>query len=175
MNRSPRSKAASAPRGPSAAVDAPRSELRVRFAETDAQGIVYHAAYLLYFEVARYDWLAWLLCSAAHATTLWQRLVIASVACDYRMAARFGDILSVRVSDATLGNSSFVLDYLVTNESADVVATGETTLVYIGGRGAPSRLPRRLRARIVQTTKGTQPLDSSTSPTLMHTKEPTHE
>ncbi len=31
--------------------------LRVRFAETDAQGVVHHAAYLVYLEAARVEYL----------------------------------------------------------------------------------------------------------------------
>ena len=33
------------------------TEIPVRYAETDAMGVVYHANYLLYFEVARTDFL----------------------------------------------------------------------------------------------------------------------
>src|SRR5215211_1890849 len=34
------------------------TEIRVRFAETDAQGIAHHAAYLVWFELARVEYLA---------------------------------------------------------------------------------------------------------------------
>jgi len=34
------------------------TEVRVRFAETDAQGVAHHAVYLVWFEVARIDYLA---------------------------------------------------------------------------------------------------------------------
>ena len=34
------------------------TDVRVRFAETDAQGVAHNAAYLVWFEVARIDYLA---------------------------------------------------------------------------------------------------------------------
>src|SRR5688500_14464966 len=79
-----------------------RHPLRVRWAEVDAQGVVFNAHYLLYFDVAITEYMRALGCLGFSTATY---LVHAAV--DYRRPARFDDDLIVGVRIGTLGRTSF--------------------------------------------------------------------
>ena len=71
------------------------TEVQVRFAETDAQGIAHHAAFLVWFEVAR---VAWLDLYAGGYKSIRERGIEAlttEVALRYHRAAHFHDRLTV--------------------------------------------------------------------------------
>ena len=120
-----------------------RTELSVRFCETDLMGIVHHANYLRYFEMGRVAWLkergfsydTWL------AAGLHLPVVDASVR--YRKAARFDDTLVVetRVSKATRVTLRFA--YRVTRGD-ELIAEGETLLACVDALMRPKRLPAEI-------------------------------
>src|SRR6478736_4170237 len=89
------------------------TEVKVRFAETDAQGIAHHAVYLVWFEVARIEYLARfrggyreLQAEGIEALTL-----DASVA--YHATARFDDLLTIHARCADVRGARFRFDYRV--------------------------------------------------------------
>jgi acyl-CoA thioester hydrolase len=123
--------------------------IRVRYAETDRQGIVYHAHYITYFEVARTEMLrAW----GVRYRDLEERgvfLVVTEAACRYRASARYDDELRVhtRVTGSSPARIRFA--YRVTRlEGGEVLAEGETTLACLDREGRPCRLPPELSERL---------------------------
>ncbi len=95
--------------------------LRVRYRDTDGQGVVHHATFFIFAEVARHDYWAHLGIS---------RFVMAGEGVDdtaveaqarYRAPARFYDLLNVHVRTAFLGRTSFVVEFLVTRGGAKEV------------------------------------------------------
>jgi acyl-CoA thioester hydrolase len=101
------------------------TEVKVRFAETDAQGIAHHAVYLVWFEVARIEYLARfrggyreLQAEGIEALTL-----DASVA--YRATARFDDLLTIRARCGEIRGARFRFDYRVDREG-ELIAEGST-------------------------------------------------
>jgi acyl-CoA thioester hydrolase len=100
-------------------------EVRVRFAETDAQGIAHHASYVVWLEEARVAHLA------AHAggyTAIRQRGVEAlttGVELTYERAAAFEDVLTIRVRCAEIRGARFRYDYVVERDGVRI-ATGST-------------------------------------------------
>lgn len=124
------------------------SAIRVRYADTDAQGVVYHGAFFTFFEVARFDLLLRLLGSEPDVTLLWKDLAIASAHCDYEGPVCYPDVLTVKASVSKVGNTSFEIVYEVSKRDGMLVANGATVQVYLGGDQRPVLLPPGLRSRL---------------------------
>lgn len=128
-----------------------RHELRVRFTETDAQQIVYHANYLVYCDVARVEYFR-ALAGGGHpfADVRDWDVVIAHAACDFRASARFDDLLTVWMRLGKLGRTSFGFDYRI-ERAGELVCEARTVHVAIdrqarAPRPIPSALADGLRA-----------------------------
>ena len=106
--------------------------VRVRFAETDLMGIVHHASYLAYMEVARVEWLRRR--GVTYATWADQgiHLAVAEVSLKYRAPARFDDELDVETSLGEVRAASVRFDYrIVRAADATLCTEGATRLAYI--------------------------------------------
>jgi acyl-CoA thioester hydrolase len=114
--------------------------IRVRFAETDAMGIVHHSRYLLYLEEARVAYLrhigrpypAWR-AQGMDATVL-------EVHVRYLRPLRFDDEFDVHVALAEVSRTTFQMTYLLQRDG-DACATGVTAHGLINSGGRPMRLP----------------------------------
>jgi acyl-CoA thioester hydrolase len=115
---------------PAAALSVVR--VRVRFGETDLMGIVHHATYPHYMEVARIEWLRrravtysdW----AAHGV----HLPVIEMTLKYRAPARFDDEIDVSVSLVEVGAASVRFDYRLVRAGDGVLLTeGSTRLACI--------------------------------------------
>jgi acyl-CoA thioester hydrolase len=101
------------------------TEVRVRFAETDAQGVAHNAVYLVWFEVAR---VAYLDCFAGGYQTLRDRGIEAFVtdaSVRYRTPARFDDPLTIYTRCSLGRGARFRFDYLIENDDT-TIAEGHT-------------------------------------------------
>jgi acyl-CoA thioester hydrolase len=123
------------------------TEVRVRYAETDAQGMVYYANYFVWFEVARMSYLRTIGYDYASLERDGLGFVIAEATCRYHAPAHFDEELLVRTSVGEVRNRSFVFEYEVLNkESGQLLATGSTVQVFIDEEGRPREIPPKLRA-----------------------------
>ena len=87
--------------------------VRVRFADTDAQGIAHNAAYLVWFEVARVEYLR---AFAGGYQALRDRGVEAMVLesfCRYRIPTRFDDELVVHTRCVDVRGARFRYEYAI--------------------------------------------------------------
>jgi acyl-CoA thioester hydrolase len=123
------------------------TEVRVRYAETDAQGVVYYANYFVWFEVARMSYLRAIGYDYATLERDGLGFVIAEATCRYDAPAHFDEKLVVRTSVGEIRNRSFVFEYEVYNkETGQLLATGRTVQVFIDEKGRPREIPPKLRA-----------------------------
>jgi acyl-CoA thioester hydrolase len=99
--------------------------LRVRWAECDAQGIVFNGNYFLYFDVAMGEWLRAL--GFEPATTIEFFTVRAEA--DYKAPAKFDDMLDVAARCARLGEKSMTLKFAVFR-GEDLLTEGALTYVH---------------------------------------------
>ena len=122
------------------------SRVRVRYAETDAMGVVYYANYLLWFEVARADLLREAGWSYREMEADGYMLPVLEAHCMYRQPARYDDELDVKTTGALVSPVRVKFMYDVVR-SADAVhlATGYTVHASIDRGGRPCRLPDRVR------------------------------
>jgi acyl-CoA thioester hydrolase len=114
--------------------------VRVRFAETDAMGVVHHAAYLPWLEEARVA----LLAAAGHDYAELHQggldLAVVDLQLRYRRAVRFGDPVEVHTAIAGATRTLLELAYLVT-VGDEPAASGTTTHVCVDPQGRPTRIP----------------------------------
>ena len=119
---------------------------RVRYGETDQMGVVYHANYLSFFEVARTELirLRGVAYSALEEGGL--RLMVTEAAMQYHSPGRYDDVLAITTRLAESGPARVRFDYEVRREGEeDVLVTGHTVRASIGEDGRPCRLPAELR------------------------------
>src|SRR5262245_28192662 len=79
-----------------ASTAARRTQVRVRYADTDQMGVVYYANYLVWFEVARTEWLregGW---SYREMEADGISLPVIEAHCEYRQPARYDDEIEIR-------------------------------------------------------------------------------
>jgi acyl-CoA thioester hydrolase len=109
--------------------------VRVRYADTDADGVVYYANYLAFFETARVEWLRAL---GYPITKILERGIILPVVearIRYLRPARVDDLLTIRATLVSVGPASFAFDYEVAREDGLLLVTGWTRLA-VCERGA---------------------------------------
>ena len=129
------------------------TEVRVRFNETDAQGVVHNAVYLVWFEIARIAYLGQF--PGGYSGLVEQGIDATTVeACvRYRAPCRFDDVLRIHVRAADLRGARFRFDYAVerTSTRPTTVADGWTAHACVDSRTLrPVRMPAWLREAIAR-------------------------
>jgi acyl-CoA thioester hydrolase len=128
--------------------------VRVRYAETDQMGVVYHANYLIWFEVGRVELMRALgieykrmeLDDDCH-------IVVVDVRCRYINSARYDEELRIRTRIAESRNRTIRFSYEVhRDDDQELLAVGETLHVICGSNGKPKLLPEKYRALLGTTT-----------------------
>jgi acyl-CoA thioester hydrolase len=122
------------------------STVRVRYAETDKMGVVYYANYLVWFEIARTDWLrdtGWTY-RAMEDDGL--ALPVIEAHCDYRSSARYDDEIAITTRARLVSAVRLAFDYTV-SRTADgmLIASGHTVHATVDRAGRPVRLPARVK------------------------------
>jgi acyl-CoA thioester hydrolase len=115
-------------------------EIRVRFAETDAQGIAHHASYLVWLEVARVAYLADHAGGYRSIRSQGIEALTTGVRVDYLAAATFDDVLTIYLRCVDVRGARFRYEYLVEREGV-LMATAETLHAIVD---ATTRLPTRV-------------------------------
>jgi acyl-CoA thioester hydrolase len=129
-------------------VSAPRSvsRLRVRYADTDQMGIVYHANYFIWFEVGRTDLLRSAGWTYREMEAEGLSLPVIEAHCDYKQPARYDDELDVRTTGELMSPVRVAFSYEVVRPAdGELLATGRTVHATLDRTGRPSRLPDRVR------------------------------
>jgi acyl-CoA thioester hydrolase len=125
--------------------------VRVRYAETDQMGVVYHSNYLIWFEVGRVELMRALGFEYKQMETEDDcHIVVADVHCRYERPARYDEVLRVRTRVAEWRNRIIKFSYEIFRETDDVLlAIGDTTHVICGKNGRPKSLPPKYRDVLV--------------------------
>ncbi len=115
--------------------------IRVRFAETDAMGIVHHASYLPYLEEARVAYLR----AIDHPYTRVRvddgiDFTVIEAYCRYEQPLRFDDVVDVHVILGSLTRTTFQLGYLLSIDG-ERRATAVTVHGCVTPAGRPVRIP----------------------------------
>jgi acyl-CoA thioester hydrolase len=122
--------------------------LRVRYAETDQMGVVYHANYLVWMELGRVE-----LCRelGVRYRDMEEQdgilLTVAEASCRYHAPARYDDevIVRTRVRRSTSRLLEFAYE-IVEASGEKLLVTGSTTHVFCSRELRPCRLPEKYLA-----------------------------
>jgi acyl-CoA thioester hydrolase len=118
--------------------------VRVRFAETDAMGIVHHAAYLPYLEEARVAYLDAVGHPYATVRAEGVDFAVLEVFVRYLAPLRFDDRVDVHLAIAATTRATFQLAYLLTVDGSPC-STGVTVHGCVDPTGRAVRMPAWLR------------------------------
>ncbi len=123
-------------------------ELRVRYAETDQMGVVYHTNYLVWCEIGRTELIRALTgASYADLEARGVGLAVSELSIRYHGAARYDNRIVVRTTLADARSRSVTFDYLIANaETGERLASARTVLVSLDQKGKPVMMPADLRA-----------------------------
>jgi acyl-CoA thioester hydrolase len=119
--------------------------LRVRYAETDQMGVVYHANHFIWFEVGRVEFLRKLGFSYREMEEKDQCFIaVVDARCRYRAPARYDDEVIVRTQLKNVRDSLIHFGYeLVRQGDGMLLAEGETTHVVTNSEMKATALPAK--------------------------------
>jgi acyl-CoA thioester hydrolase len=126
-----------------------RSQVTVRYAETDMMGIVYHANYLPWFEIGRTYLLKEMGISYRELEASGYRLPVLEVSARYLRPALYDDAIDLVTTLRERPLLRIRLDYEV-RRGAELLATGETVHAFVDRQGAVVRPPAWIRARFAE-------------------------
>jgi acyl-CoA thioester hydrolase len=124
-------------------------EFRVRYAETDRMGVVYHAEYLVWCEVGRTEFIRDRWRSYADLEATGVMLAVAEATVRYHAGARYDDLVRVETRLAELRSRMLRFSYEVRRvETGERLVSATTTLVAVDAAGRTVSLPPDLRAAL---------------------------
>lgn len=118
----------------------------VRYAETDAMGIVHHSNYIVYFEEGRSTYTRQRGHPYARLEASGYYLTVAEVGVRYLQAARYDQRITVRTWIAALKSRSLVFNYEIVDAETDkLFVTGFSKHICITHEGHVARIPEPWR------------------------------
>ena len=119
-----------------------QTTIKVRYAETDQMGVVYHGNYAQYLELGRLEWLSALGISYKEMEANDVMLPVVSLNINYKKPACYDDILTVSTTLVKLPTASIEFDYEIRNSSGELLTTANTKLVFVNKKSNfPMRCP----------------------------------
>jgi acyl-CoA thioester hydrolase len=121
--------------------------IRVRYAETDQMGVVYHSNYLIWFEVGRVELLRELGFTYLEMEQEGMNLPVVEATCRYKHPARYDDEVAIRTRIALMKTSLLRFDYDVVRKSDErLLAHGESIHVVVGQDMKRTHLTEKYRS-----------------------------
>ena len=115
---------------------------RVNYSETDQMGVVYHARYLIWLDVARTEHLRVSGMAYRDLETLGLRLMVSDLQIRYRRAARYDDEVRVRTWVRETASRRVTFGYAVEHDAhGELLATATTALLVLDDQFDFARLP----------------------------------
>lgn len=127
-----------------------RSEIRVRYAESDQMGVAYHANYLVWCEVGRTDFIRQLGMTYAEMERRGVMLAVADAHLRYHASARYDDVVRIVTTLTGVRSRMVTFAYELYRVGAEDqhdlrLASATTTLVSLDRDGRPTALPPEMR------------------------------
>lgn len=118
------------------------TSFHVRYAETDAMGIVHHASYVVYFEEGRSEYIRQRGTSYADFERSGFYLAVTELQVRYVKAAHYDDLLTVRCRVKQARSRSLVFDYEILNTaSQETLVTATSTHICLNKAGKVAKIP----------------------------------
>jgi acyl-CoA thioester hydrolase len=127
-------------------------EFRVRYAETDQMGVVYHANYLVWCELGRTELIRRRGTPYAELERQGVILAVADASVRYHAAARYDDLIRVEAWVKALRSRTIEFGYRVLRVEEDggveLLASASTTLICLDRNSRPMKVPADLLRRL---------------------------
>ena len=121
--------------------------VRVNYSEVDQMGVVYHARYVVWLDMARTEHLRLAGTSYREVEASGYRLAVGELSVRFRRPARYDDVLRVRCWVREVASRRVTFGYAIEDTaSGALVATASTAMMVLNADMAPARLPEHIRA-----------------------------
>jgi acyl-CoA thioester hydrolase len=115
---------------------------RVNYSETDQMGVVYHARYAVWLDVARTEYLRQAGMSYRDLEAMGFFLAVADLSMRFHRPARYDDRVRVRCWVRDLASRRVTFGYSLTHaETGELLVSAETRMVSLNHDFVPTRLP----------------------------------
>lgn len=122
---------------------------RIRYAETDQMGVVYHGNYVQFIEMGRTEWLRTLGISYKEMEAAGVMLPVISIQINYKKSAYYDDVLTVKTTLKKLPSVKIEFDYEIYNEKGEIITQGNTVLAFINMKtNRPMKCPEHLLEKL---------------------------
>ena len=128
-------------------VNSSSSSFRVRYAETDQMGVVYHTHYLVWCEIARTDYIRQFGASYAQLEAQGLLLAVAEANIRYSASAKYDDLITVECSLERAQSRVITFGYDIYRDDPaprQLLATASTKLIALTRNGATQQIPADL-------------------------------
>ena len=127
-------------------------EFRVRYAETDQMGVVYHANYLVWCEIGRTELIRERFASYAEVERAGALLAVSEAKLRFHAPARYDDLIRVVTRVASVRSRAVSFEYVIFRVPEagppERLVSASTSLVAIDRDSRPRTLPPELLARL---------------------------
>lgn len=126
------------------------TQIRVRYAETDQMGVVYHSNYFLYFESARAESIRVLGITYAGMEKMGIVMPVVEVHCRYLRPAVYDDLLTIKTTLKELPvDHKIVFHQEIFNEKNKLIAAGRIILNFMESKSMkPATMPLQLLEKL---------------------------
>lgn len=126
-------------------------QFRVRYAETDQMGFVYHGNYTQYLEMGRIEWLRNLGISYKKMEETGIMLPVINININYLKSAKYDDLLTLKTTLKKQPSVKIDFYYEIYNEKNELITTANTTLVFINMKtNKPTKPPKYLLDKLTK-------------------------
>ena len=136
-----------------------QTRLRVRYAETDQMGVVYHTNFAIWFEIGRVEFLRELGFTYRDMEAKDNcYIAVVELRCRYKAPARYDDLILVRTRLKHLRASLINFGYeIVREDDGTLLAEGETVHIITDAQMQKRELPEKYRAALVRAIGAQSP------------------
>lgn len=135
--------------------DACTLQLRARYAETDAMGIVHHRNYLVWFEVGRVEYMRQLGTNYAEVEKSGHFFAVSEIGARYLAPAHFDEAIEIRTWLEEIHSRTIAFRYEVSNaDTGERLVTGFTRHICINSQGKVTGIPKDVRDLLTGTRQG---------------------
>jgi acyl-CoA thioester hydrolase len=125
------------------------TELRVRYAETDQMGVVYHANYLVWCECGRTEFIRAAGTPYAHLERDGISLAVVDVTMRCHAPAHYDEMIRIETSLSSVKSRTLTFDYVITGaETGQRLVSAQTVLASIDRNGRITSIPLAIRDRL---------------------------
>ncbi len=110
------------------------TEVTVRYAETDCMGVVHHAVYPVWYEIARTDYIKNLGMSYADMEKNGVMLPVTGITCTYHKPAKYDDTLIIKARVTRFTPARIEFHYAVSRKGEDeILSEGTSSHAFVDG------------------------------------------